>query len=67
MLKADAMSVIECATANAVTTGHERAEPPQRDDEAHEKQQVIGAVEDVGEPELNESRARPDASAGRAG
>ena len=49
------MSVIECAIVNAVTISDERAEAAERDHEAEQEQQVIGAVEDVREPELHEA------------
>ena len=56
--KADAMSVIECATVKAVTTEHERAEAAERDHQAEQEQQVIGAVEDVKEAQLDEPQRR---------
>ncbi len=56
--KADAMSVIECATAKAVTIGHEGPEPANRDGEADEEEQVIRTAEDVAEPQLHESPGR---------
>ena len=36
----------------------ERAEPPERDHQAQQEQQVIGAVEDVQEPSVHESPRR---------
>ena len=38
--------------------GNQRSKPPQRNDQTHEEQQVIGACEDVLEAELDESKGR---------
>ncbi len=46
---AEANSVIECATVNAVTMMIERAQPADRNHEAGEKQEMVGAVENVPE------------------
>ena len=58
MSKAEAISVIECATVNAVTTAHQRPELAERDDQAEQEQQVIDAVEDVEEAVLDEAQRR---------
>ena len=49
-LYADAMSVIECATVNAVIDRNQRAQAAERNHEAKQKQQMIRAVEDVANP-----------------
>ncbi len=46
---ADAISVTECATVNDVITIDQRAQLAERNDQAQQEQQVIGAVEDVEE------------------
>ena len=52
------MSDIECATVKAVTMIDERPNAPERDDEAEQEQQVVGAVEDVPEAGAYEAQRR---------
>ena len=52
------MSVSECAAVNAVTTIDQRLDPSQRDDEAQQKEKMVGSVEDVHEPEPDEAPRR---------
>ena len=66
-LKAEAISVIECAMVNAVTIADQLAEPSERNDEAEHEQQMVGPLEDVAEPELARTATPPDAIADRAG
>ena len=44
----------------------QRPQAPQRDHEAEQKQQMVGAVENVEEAQLDEAAARPGASVDRA-
>ena len=46
---AEAISVTECATVNAVMTIDQRTELAERNHQAQQEQQVVGAVEDVEE------------------
>ena len=55
---AEAMSVIECADRERGDDEHERPKAAERDHEAEEEQQVVGAVEDVNEAELDEPQRR---------
>ena len=55
---ADAISVTECATVNAVTTIDERPELAERNHQAQQEQQVIDAVENVEEPLAREQEER---------
>ena len=55
---AEAISVIECATVNAVTITTSARSAAERHDEAEQEQQVIGAAEDVPEPEPHEAQRR---------
>ena len=48
---------MECATVKAVTIGNQRAEAAERDHQAEQKQQVIGAVQDVVETQIDETQA----------
>ena len=58
--------MIECATVNDGDDGDERPEAAERDHQAEQEQQVVGAVEDVLEAELARSAAPPGATADRA-
>ena len=53
-LYADAIRVIECATVNDGHHRNQRAEFPERDDQAKQEQQVVRAIEDVKEAQLDE-------------
>ena len=50
--------MIECATVNAVTISTSGPNAPERNDEAEQEQQVVGAVEDVEEAGLDEAQRR---------
>ena len=54
---AEAISVIECATVNAVTIETSGREAAERDDQAEQEQQMIDAVEDVGEAQPTNRQA----------
>ena len=49
---------MECATVNAVTTRHQRPEAPERNHQAEQKQQMVGAVQDVEESQPDEPQRR---------
>ena len=53
----EATRVSECATTNEVTIGHERLQPPERNEQTEKKEDVLGAVEDVKEAVLGEAPA----------
>ena len=54
-----------CATVNAMTVATSGRRRRNRNDETGEKEQVVGAVENVAEAEPRRIAARPQASAGR--
>ena len=55
---AEASSVMECATVNDGDDDDERAQPAERNHQAGEEQQVVGAVEDVPEAFDHEAQHR---------
>ena len=54
--KADAISEIECADGERGDDDDERPQPPERDHQAEQEQEVIGAFEDV--PEAGHDEAQ---------
>ena len=49
---------VSTSGGNQSADGDEGADPAQRDDEAEQEQQVVGAVENVQEPGADEARRR---------
>ncbi len=55
---ADAISVIECGHSECRHHRNQGSKSPERNDQAKEKQQVIGSIEDMVEPQLDKSERR---------